>query len=254
MNLSIAFSQGKREYQQDRYYQDQGLLLVADGMGGHAAGDLAAEEVVKLVQSRYNTFQGSFQGPDPVERTIARSWFSEANRAIVKHNEGKRYSDQRGTTLTGVFLTHARALVVHVGDSVVLRVSRVNPTTRQEDKVDASQQILDLYVDKLTPTQGFRHTVFEYMGDPNQISHQIFAQTYDIREHDLLIVASDGLYTGKNASTTERETQDLLSNIGTWFQETGYWEHRPQAAADELAEYVQDQGSTDNLTILMAKF
>ncbi|HEU5073292.1 MAG TPA: protein phosphatase 2C domain-containing protein [Polyangiaceae bacterium] len=115
----------KRSQNEDRYVVDDqlGLYVVSDGMGGHAAGEVAAETAITAVVERVKAAQGELIGPNA--STIDPARLVEIGRDAVEHacaevhrlaTSSSEYSGM-GCTLTLLLVTGNRATLAHVGDT-----------------------------------------------------------------------------------------------------------------------------------------
>lgn len=109
---------GARDQQEDRCLAlpDLGLYAVADGMGGHEDGDLAAQTAV-------DTLRDQVQGADPgaYPGTVLLHAFHAAHEAVQDLGSGLRR--RPGTTLTALWFTRGRAWIAHTGDSSCYRLT-----------------------------------------------------------------------------------------------------------------------------------
>lgn len=128
---SVASSKGPRRHQQDRWLcHPAGTFAVADGMGGHASGDVAAEAAIE-----------AFSGPAPSGPSVEAmaAWFAEADRAVSamklpcrvtgtdQHKMSCYCPGSPGTTLTALWMGPQGAVLGHSGDSMCWRVREGQP-------------------------------------------------------------------------------------------------------------------------------
>lgn len=116
----------KRDHNEDAHVADPelGLFLVCDGMGGHAAGEVASamavEQVQEGVRRQVDRIRNLMKG-DLASRREAATLFGAtvhaANAAVYAAGESNPAQRGMGTTLTGILIADDRALVAHVGDS-----------------------------------------------------------------------------------------------------------------------------------------
>ncbi len=124
---SSASSKGPRRHQQDRWLcHPAGIFAVADGMGGHASGDVAAEAAIGALSGP------ALSGPPSVGAMAA--WFAEADRAVLamklpcrvtgtdQHKMSCYCPGNPGTTLTALWVGPQGAVLGHSGDSMCWRV------------------------------------------------------------------------------------------------------------------------------------
>jgi protein phosphatase len=91
-----------------------GLFAVADGMGGHPAGDVASRLAIETLDQ---AIRSDFAGPPAEARAALAAAFADAHAALMEHALGEPAHTGLGTTLTAVLVRGTHAVVAHVGDS-----------------------------------------------------------------------------------------------------------------------------------------
>ncbi len=214
---------------------DGWLFAVADGMGGHAAGEVASRVAVE-------TLAEELKGVSPRDVEAARS---ELERAVLHagrriHEQSARVPERHGmgTTVTVLqFLEAGRAVLAHVGDSRAyrLREGRLRRLTRDHTWV---QQQMDRGL--MSESGARRHpassVLTRALGTAPQVSPDL--SVVDWRPGDVFLLCSDGL-TGPVAEAdierTLRESPD------------------PQTAAAALVRLANDRGGPDNVTAVVVR-
>ena len=191
-----------RENNEDRVglWARQGvvLALVADGMGGAAAGEEASRLVIEAVQA---DFLGEARGSEtlndlPEDEVIEklRQTVRRANRAVIHHSDDHVEFQGMGTTLTLAFVRDNRVIVAHVGDSraylVDGREAWINQITDDHSFVEAL-----LASGHITPEQAavhpMRNVLYRALGQLEETEPDFY--TRNLTEGDRLILCSDGL-------------------------------------------------------------
>lgn len=200
------------------------VFLVADGMGGHRAGDVASAIVVD-----------EFAGP-PDAQVVTSDWIVEAfDRADGRIRSGRG----GGTTVAGVALVRQRSrsywLVFNIGDS---RVYRFSDGTLTQVSVDHSvvQEMFDEGQITAGELRGHpdRHVITRAVGLSDQVRPDFWLLPVDAGER--LMICSDGL-------TTEIDEHDIATVL-TQFPNA-------QAAADALVQLALQRGGRDNVTTVV---
>jgi PPM family protein phosphatase len=218
--------------------QKRWALAVADGMGGHAAGEvastLALTLAIKLAQ------QGSRWyceiGEEEVKAIISRmeSVLATVDRAIAQKSRQQAGLRGMGTTLTIAIIVSERLFVFHVGDSrcYLLRRGRLQRLTRDQTM---TQELVDagLLAPEALHTHTMRHVLTQAMGSGDVV---IDAQQLPLDQGDRLMLASDGLTDG----LSDEEIQRILSSGDC------------DSACKTLMERGLAAGGRDNITIIVA--
>ena len=220
-----------RRHNEDALLASPPVFLVADGMGGHAAGDVASTITVAAF-SRYVGRSGVSQS----EIALA---LDAANTAILEFADRAEGQRGMGTTVAGIGmggLPHTpRWVVFGVGDSRVysLRGSELTQVTHDHSAV---QELVD--AGELTPEQARAHpkrnVVTRALGSPETPEPDFVHIVPQVG--DRYVICSDGL----SGEVDDQEiTQVLIETVS------------PQAAADELVARALTNGGRDNVTVIV---
>jgi len=212
----------------------RGLFIVADGMGGHAAGEVASEMSVEIVTSELaelNDLESS-DAHDRVTRALR-----DANRAVYERTRIERDKLGMGSTVSALLLSDTRYIVGHVGDSRIYmaRDGHMTQLTRDHSLV---QEHVDAGL--LTPEQARRHpqsnVITRCIGMADDIEPDVFDGV--ARIGDSFLLASDGL-TGM---VEDRRIQQLLMSRAT-----------PTRIVDALIQEANNNGGNDNITAVVVR-
>ena len=228
-----------RSRNEDRFLVsvERALFAVADGMGGHAAGDVASrtavETVDRLVGGPGRAGEGDARAAELVGATRA------AHAAILEDAERTPARAGMGTTLTMVtFLPLERSrLIVHVGDSraYLLRQGALEQLTTDHTWVQRQVE-----AGKLSPRRARAHpyssVLTHALGVPDD--ERIDILPGDVQEGDLYLLCSDGL-------TTVLEDETIRAVL--------LKHERLEAMASELISTANEAGGPDNVTVVLVR-
>jgi protein phosphatase len=224
----------RRRVNEDRYAlaPDLGLYLVADGMGGHTAGQIARQLAAEASLRAVETLQGATVSPSEKLRHAVAC----ANREIFNQARMQPELQGMGTTLVCLLASEGRAALAHVGDSraYLIRSGRIRQLTddhslvgellrRREISEDAAREHPHRHV--LTRALGVRPSVEP---DLAEISPQA---------GDLFVMCSDGL-------TNHMRDEEIGAAI----------EGDLQSACDALVDLANRRGGEDNTTVVIVRF
>lgn len=215
-----------RSHNEDSFLVRTPLFVVSDGMGGHAAGEVASSIAVETVGA---------QAPAEPDDILLGAAIEAANRAVIKGAEEGRGKPGMGCTVSAVLIKGDRMAIAHVGDSRVylLHEGRIVRITHDhsfvEELVDAGQITEDEA--RVHPS---RSVITRALGsDPEMYADHY---TLDVRTGDRVILCSDGL----SSMVDDREIELLTVSSAS-----------PQAAADKLVSAALTAGGADNVTVLV---
>jgi PPM family protein phosphatase len=219
------------------------LFLVADGMGGHLAGERAsALAVAAIEQFMLNSFRWFFGSGSPDEQRVLAQFQSairHADARILEETAAHPELSGMGTTVTMAFHLGAQLCVIHVGDSraYLYRDHELHQLTEDHTLVADMVRSGALRRDQVAEHQ-LRHTITNVVGGP-ELGVNVEARALEVRGGDRLLLCSDGL--------TEMVTNDAI--VATLDAEPA-----PEAAAKKLLAQANDGEASDNITLIVVRF
>ena len=204
--------------------------LVADGMGGHQAGEVASQGAVELVIHQY------YSDPDPdVGVSIVRA-IRAANKQIYSQAQADPSKSGMGTTLVAAVVLGRKVYVANVGDSRAYLINRTGITQITEDHSWVEEQVR---AGLLTPEQARKHPqrnlVTRALGSKSTVEVDLFEG--EISASDTLLLCSDGL-------TGRVDDQEIAAIVR---------EQLPAEAARLLVAQANERGGNDNITVLIVR-
>ncbi|WP_081994932.1 PP2C family protein-serine/threonine phosphatase [Deinococcus radiopugnans] len=203
-----------------------GLFAVADGMGGHAAGELAATLALDALSQHYL----ARRTPPPIRLAEA---VQDANVAVLRHAVGEYVG--MGTTLIAALIDRGALLIAHVGDSraYLLRGGELFRLTEDHSWVSEQVRLGHLTEEEAREHQ-WRSVVSNALGGEERVRLELFGLR--LRAGDRVMLCSDGL------SSVVKDT-DLLRLLVRPLA--------PDATARLLVDAANDAGGPDNITVLV---
>lgn len=206
------------------------LLAVADGMGGHARGDIASRIAMQSLTKGFgNTF-------GLLTTKTASLWLRQqvvqANRAIYLEAQKSSSLKEMGTTLVIALIVNKELIVLNIGDSRVYSYQDSTLTQLTEDQTYVEylfRQGKITEAQKLTHPQ--RHVLLNALGLNTSVSYDLKIMPYT---GQTLVVCSDGLYN----NITEGEMRSIIRASDTVHQKV-----------DSLINLANANGGTDNIAV-----
>jgi PPM family protein phosphatase len=216
------------------------LYMVADGMGGHAAGDVASSMAVNLVADFIN---GHIRKTGELDDTdfsvVLANALEHANERIIQETHEKKALRGMGTTLVVVLFQNDRLFIASVGDSrlYLIRGSEIGLLTTDHSWVNMQVQLGNITSEesKLHP---MRNVITRALGTQSQV--EVDTLEHPIENNDYLILCTDGLSNMLNdreiALTVLQHNNDV------------------KTAVEELIRRANLRGGDDNITVVLLKF
>jgi protein phosphatase len=216
---------------QEKFRERGHLLMVADGMGAHAAGELASKLATDLVPLNYDK---SLDRP-PAE--ALRAAVLAANEQI--HSRGMASDDFRGmgTTTSALVLLPQGAVAAHVGDSRIYRVrgNRLEQLTFDHSLVWELQAVGQIPAEEV-PNFIPKNIITRSLG-PNPEVQVDLEGFYPVQPGDTFLLCSDGL----SGQVPDDEIAQILATLP------------PQEAVRSLVDLANLRGGPDNITVIVAR-
>ncbi|HTM57152.1 MAG TPA: Stp1/IreP family PP2C-type Ser/Thr phosphatase [Candidatus Udaeobacter sp.] len=212
----------------DRYGQ---LLVVADGMGGSAAGEVASRTAIETVARRVRSHE------DALDQALPRA-LEAAHQAIHDMSREQPELAGMGTTCTAVLVRGNQVWFAHVGDSraYLVRGGRIEQLTADHSLVAqlVQQRLMTAEQARVDPR---RNVLTRSIGVGDHIDVDSGALEGGLRKGDTLLLCSDGLH----GLVDDQELAGIAAGD-------------PDAACAALIELARERGGHDNITVVLARF
>ena len=221
----------RRESNEDAFLVDARthLYVIADGMGGYAAGEVASRIAVDSLKE---SLIGPFQGTAAVRLQDA----VHAANARICDSQAQADQRQMGTTLVAMVVEDERAVIGHVGDSraYLLRDGELRRLTSDHSWVN-EQVKLGLLSDEAAQRHPMRNIVTRALGSRTEATAEVREE--GMRPGDVFLLCSDGL----NTMVPDTEIEAILRRAGK----------SPEHACRELVSRANERGGEDNTTVVV---
>ena len=229
-----------RSNNEDNFIVDEkrGLLVVADGMGGHAAGEVASKMAVSIISEHLlgqQMFFGTYNSAYSPSTNNLNSAMRLANLAIFEAAESTPQLHGMGTTVASVLICGNRLSIAHIGDSRVYLVRSGNIEQLTDDHSVVNEQVNRHLI---TREDAANSTTKNYLTKAIGISAEMEADLSEITllNGDILLLCTDGL---SNMITEEMMLEMILRP------------QKPAAICDLLINSANTNGGKDNVTAVI---
>ena len=207
------------------------LYIVADGMGGHRAGDVASNEAIRA----FTAYVRQAEGKHPLE--IFQRALDDDNACLYRLSREREVYAGMGTTLVGATLCRNRIYIVNVGDSRLYCLrSETGRLERMTEDHSVIQELINAgeITEEEARNHPGRHMITRALGTDSQIEGDYYEIPYS--EADSFLLCSDGL-TG---AVPEEDIREILQQAPT-----------AEAAAEALVEEAKKNGGHDNISVII---
>ena len=219
-----------RENNEDAIYCDvkSGVFVVADGIGGKEAGEIASATAVRVVAEK------SWEDPDAEPAVMLREAFYEANNFI--YNRGKEPGMAgMGTTMTAAVIRGNKITIVHVGDSRAYLINKKSIRQLTEDHSLVAQLVKD---GQIKPEEARHHPrrniLLRAIGQEALVEVDLVEAEW--HKGDYLLLCTHGLFN----LVLEEEMQDITMRVAEL-----------KTAVEFLAETAFNRGGYDNISLVL---
>jgi serine/threonine protein phosphatase PrpC len=239
----------KRKGNEDSLFvnPEQKLFVVADGMGGHAAGEIASRIAVDSINEFVCLTGGDEEitWPFGLDETISydgnrlKTAVRFANKKVLEATKEKSEYEGMATTVCAVLVDDQVANLAHVGDSRVylFREGQLSQLTSDHSWVNEQIQSGVISAEQAR-THPLRNVVTRALGGKADL--QVDMQTHDFQTGDVLLLCSDGLTTMIPDDEIARVMREGSGDI--------------EATAQELVDAANAKGGEDNITVVLLQF
>ncbi|MDK2821089.1 MAG: family protein phosphatase [Clostridia bacterium] len=211
---------------------EKGLFAVADGMGGHQAGEIASHLALEaLAEKLFSDSSG-----DPLSRILAASTF--ANEVVYRSSLSSQDRNGMGTTLTVFWVNGNKGYLTHIGDSraYLFRNGQLKVLTNDHSYVGELVRNGEITIEEARQ-HPYRNILTRALGT-NSVA-EIDTWEMDLFEGDCLLLCTDGLY--------EVIEDDELAMILSRYQDLA-------KATRELINLALARGGPDNITVVLVRY
>jgi protein phosphatase len=234
----------RRTVNEDAYLVDDrlGLYVVADGMGGHAAGEVASREAVETVHGMVSRELGlvdALTDPDPGSATLRRaqrlveSAVQAATYMVFAIAQNEPDQQGMGTTVSALLLAGTHGLTAQVGDSRIYRVRDGLAEPLTEDHTLVAWQVKQgLISEEEAARSPHRNVITRAVGSREYV--QVDTTAFEVQPGDSFVLCSDGLH----GYVRDEEIPGVV-DLG------------PALATKRFVELANERGGRDNITAVV---
>lgn len=237
----------RRDHNEDAVASDveTGLVVLADGMGGYKAGEVASEiAVLTLVaELREGLMELQIGKTDPDtgllgESRVLRDAVAKANSAIYNVSQSQPQCAGMGTTLVAAVFTDNRICVGHIGDSRLYRLRGEDFRQITEDHSLLNEQLKSgLITPEQAKVSSNKNLVTRALGVDPVVELEL--HEYDVQPGDVYLLCSDGLSDLVEDDEIQLTLTALSANL--------------ELAAHQLVQMANDNGGKDNISVILVR-
>ena len=222
-----------RKNNEDSYYvnESKNLYVLADGMGGHLAGERASKMATEIIGEDFAGEREVISIDDAIE--ILSSSIRDANKKIYESSQENEDYRGMGTTLSSGLILDDVLIYSNIGDS---RIYRINEKMEQITQDDSFVNYL-IEIGEITEEEAKNHpkknVLTKAMGTTSDV--EVIVNTLNIKDKDVFLFCSDGL-------TNMVPDEEIFKIVK---------ENSPEEARDMLLDLALKNGGMDNITFIL---
>ncbi len=226
-----------REHNEDVWaaFPEKGLFVLADGMGGHLAGEIASKEAIDHLHSLVGAWNPSQEITVEEAMFFFRDALVKVSTCIYKKGRSSEELKGMGTTLVALFFLQNHAILAHVGDSRAYRQRDTGLEQLTEDHSFVSELVsLGAMKPEDAETFPYKHILTRAIGTHPNVEPTV--NSVEVQPHDLFMLCSDGLtnYITDNEIANILRIDDSLTHKG-----------------QQLVDLSNEHGGGDNITLVL---
>ena len=215
------------------------LWAVADGMGGHVGGEIAAQLAIATIQTHVESSYSLFRTAQQAPTDLLKEWILAAHETIIQRAASERKLQGMGTTIvlaTILSLPTPTIYIAHVGDSRAYRFRSRTLTSLTKDHTLIEQYLSrGILTAESAKTHPERHVLTRALGMQSPLKPTVSA--FPLEQDDRFLLCSDGL-------TKMLEDDEIASILAETLGS-------PTHACDRLIQESLERGGEDNVTVIV---
>jgi len=226
-----------REHNEDLWaaYPEEGLFILADGMGGHSSGEIAAKEALSSLYAFFKKRSPTNIYSTEELKKFFRDVFTQVNDLVYREGERNDELKGMGTTLCALFFHQHSAILAHVGDSRIYLFRGKKLVQLTEDHSLVSELVsLGAMKEDEAETFPYKHILTRAIGTHPKVDSSI--KSMETEPEDLYMLCSDGL---TNYASHQQIENILKSNIPLSLK------------GQMLVDQAMENGGGDNITLIL---
>lgn len=225
-----------REINEDTFLVEDKIFAVADGMGGHRAGEVASSMAIDILKKRAGEFEKG-DTPQRIQKMLKEA-LDEVNDAIVKKGETQGDYLGMGTTLTAFHISERRIFLVHIGDSRAYLIRKEKITQLTQDHTLVADMVGKGEIsEEEARIHPLKNILVRALGTDVKAEADLLSE--EVQPGDRILLCSDGL------SSMLRD-EEILSIVNE--------SESLENACQRLIDTANTNGGEDNITVVLVEF
>lgn len=216
--------------------EERGFCILADGMGGHNAGEVASQSAVKFIADKLREVLDS-EDEEGVPAVLTDA-IEKANEKVYKMSVESTAHRGMGTTVVAAYISDGNAYIANVGDSRAYVVSKdgINQITTDHSVVEELVKSGTITHEEAR-VHPRRNIITRAVGTEEDIRTDVFE--YEYASGDVMLLCSDGLST----MLDDKEIESIIKN-----------EETSEKTVCSLVDAAKERGGLDNITVICIRF